>query len=173
MSSSVSRPMRSQVSPWDGRKLVYHQSGDLSEPVAFVRVDGQAEERSVGRVGREGADGDRVGGVESIVLHDDDRAGLTDGALAGRSGPDLAASRSSLQTERVDERLILGRMRAGRDNERLEGGLRRELRRSEVRNPDLDRTKSLGAEYGLAVSHEHTAPRRRCCGDGPCHGRYM
>lgn len=79
----------------DRCQLVHHQAADLAKLVARVGRDGQPEQRRFGRVGRHRADRDRVGGVESVVLHDDHRARLADIAAAGRRSPDFAASHSS------------------------------------------------------------------------------
>lgn len=64
------------------------------EAVGGTRLDQRAEQRCVGGVGRERADGDRGGGVEPVVPHDHDRAWLARVGAAGR-GPDLAALHAS------------------------------------------------------------------------------
>ena len=60
------------------------------------RADGT---RSFGLVSGEGADGDRVRRIESVVLHDDDGARLTRVILAARDRPDVAAPHSSSRSD--------------------------------------------------------------------------
>ena len=52
---------------WNGGDLVHHQPGGEKQPVAFTRLHGQAEQRRVGPIGGEGADRDRVRGVEAVI----------------------------------------------------------------------------------------------------------
>lgn len=78
-----------------GRDLVDHQSGGLTEPVRTIGFDQQPKQWRVGRVGRECANGHRVGSIEAIVLDDDDRSRLADIPAPCGSSPDLASIQAS------------------------------------------------------------------------------
>ena len=88
----------------DRRDLVDHQARGRPQAVRLVRFDSEAEQRSVGWIAREGADGDGLGGVEAIILHDHQRTRLARVVSASGSSPDLSALHSS--------RLIWRRMKA-------------------------------------------------------------
>jgi hypothetical protein len=92
--------MRADLGLGYGGDLVYHQPAGRTQAVALIRLDDEAEQRCVGRIGGEGANGDGVGRVETVVLHDDDRARLASVILAARDGPDLAAPHSSSRSAR-------------------------------------------------------------------------
>jgi hypothetical protein len=79
----------------DGGDLVDHQSRGLSQPGAGVRSDRQAKQGRVGWVGGHGADRDRRGRVEAVVLDDHRGSWLAGVCAAGCDRPDLAASHAS------------------------------------------------------------------------------
>src|SRR5713101_1272704 len=83
------------------RSLVHHQPGDHPEPVRLAGFDGGAEERSVGRIARDSADGDGARCAEPIILNDDDRPRFAGIVLPARSGPHLTALHSSTPAEMV------------------------------------------------------------------------
>ena len=84
-----------ELGPGNGRDLVDHEAARLAQPVCVIRLDPQAEERGLGRIGGERTDGHGIGGVEAVVLDDRDRTGLPDVAASGGSRPDLSAPQSS------------------------------------------------------------------------------
>ena len=65
-----------------GGDLVGHESTWGAEAVVRVRLNRNAEERGFGGVRCKSADGYRGGGVEAVVLDDDDRAGFA-GVVVG------------------------------------------------------------------------------------------
>ena len=89
-----------QISPRFTRRRRYRWSGPeparLSDAGYFVGLDEQSDQRCVGGISRERADGHRCGGVEAVVLDDDDGSGLADVSASRRSSPDLASIHSSL-----------------------------------------------------------------------------
>src|SRR6516225_9617605 len=50
--------------------------GGREQPVAVIRFDGQAKQGRFCLIGGKGADRDRVRGIETIILDDDDRTGF-------------------------------------------------------------------------------------------------
>ena len=90
-----------------GGQLVDHQPAGLAETVVVVWIDRHAEQWCVRGVGGHRAHGDRAGGVEAVVLHDDDRAGFADVAAACGGGPGSRRASLLVQAERVDECLIV------------------------------------------------------------------
>src|SRR5882724_11322508 len=84
-----------------GRNLVHHQPGDHPEPVRLAGFDGGTEERSIGRIARESADGDGARCAEPIILNDDDRPRFAGIVLTAGSGPHLTALHSSTPAEMV------------------------------------------------------------------------
>src|ERR1700734_4087719 len=79
---------------WHGCDLVYHQTAGRSQPVKLVRFHSEPEERGLRLVSGEGADGDGVGRIESVILQDGDGAWLTCVALTARDRPNIAAPHS-------------------------------------------------------------------------------
>jgi hypothetical protein len=65
-----------------GGDLVGHEAARGTEAVVRVRLYRNAEERGFGGVRCKSADGYRGGGVEAVVLDDDDRAGFA-GVVVG------------------------------------------------------------------------------------------
>ncbi len=84
----------------DRGDLVDHQPARLAHPGDVVRIDEQSDQRGIGRIGRECADGHRGSGIESIVLNDDNRSGFADVSAPSSSGPDLAPPHSSARASR-------------------------------------------------------------------------
>lgn len=66
--------LRSDLRLRDGRDLVHHQPARTARAVPFARRNRQTEERRLGLVGGEGADGGGAGGVEAIIPDDDNGA---------------------------------------------------------------------------------------------------
>jgi hypothetical protein len=66
----------------DGGDLVDHQPTGLSDASGLVGFDEQSDQRCVGRISGERTDGHRSGGIEAVVLDDDDGSGLADVAAA-------------------------------------------------------------------------------------------
>ena len=83
----------------DSGDLIHRQAARRAQAVALVRLDWQAEQRRVRLVSGEGADRDRVGGVEAVVLNNDDGAWLPGIILAAGDGPDVATLHSSPQSD--------------------------------------------------------------------------
>ena len=112
-SSSSSLPTRAPIFELgDCRDLVHHQAALGAQPVALVGRDGETYQRRVRRVGREGADRDRSGGVECVVLDDRNRPRLTSVVLpTRRRSRSLPVSFIAPVRDRVDERLIGPRVR--------------------------------------------------------------
>ena len=92
MSSSSSRPMR-VPSLVLGTVVILSTIKRHNARSVFrsFGCTGRPEERDVCRVRGEGADGDRVGGVEAVVLKDDDGAWLACVVLAAGERPDFAS----------------------------------------------------------------------------------
>ena len=90
---------RADLGLWDGGDLVHHQAARREQAVTLVRLDGQADQRRLGAIGGESADGDGVRGVEAIVLKDDDRARLARVGLATGDSSDVAPPHSSTQSD--------------------------------------------------------------------------
>jgi hypothetical protein len=65
----------------------------------FGWLDGQADQRRLGAIGGESADGDGIRGVEAIVLNDDDQARFARVGLATGDSPDVAPPHSSIQSD--------------------------------------------------------------------------
>ena len=64
--------------------------------IALVRFHWQPEQRCVGRIRGESADGNRVGRLEAVVLYDDGGARLARVVLSPGENPDVTAPHSSL-----------------------------------------------------------------------------
>jgi len=77
------------------RQLVDHEAARLVKAVLLTHFHEEPEERCLGGVGRERADGDRVSRVEPVILDDDNRLRLADVARPRCRGPDLATPHSS------------------------------------------------------------------------------
>lgn len=82
----------------DGRDLVHHQPTGRAQAVPRVGGDGEAKQRRLSFVRRENAEGDRVGGIETILLEDDRWAWLARIPLAAGDGPNLAPPHASPQS---------------------------------------------------------------------------
>lgn len=78
---------------WNRRHLIDHQSRRCLKSILLGRIDPQSKKRSVGGIGRQRADRDGFGGVESIVLQHDGRARFSGVGFAG-DGPDVTALQS-------------------------------------------------------------------------------
>ena len=65
------------VRPRHRHDLVDHDPADLAQTVALRWLDDQAKERRLGLVGRESAEGYRVGTLEGVFLNDYSRPRLT------------------------------------------------------------------------------------------------
>jgi hypothetical protein len=74
---------RPELSLGNGGDLIHHQSADSTQAVRAVGLDRQAKQGSIGRVGRESANRDRICLVESIVLKDHHWARFSRGSLSG------------------------------------------------------------------------------------------
>ena len=83
----------------DGRDLVDHYPAGRVKSVPLVRLHDEPKQWSVGLVGREGADGNRVRRAEGVVLHDDDWPRLTCIVLPAGDRPDVASLHSSPRSE--------------------------------------------------------------------------
>src|SRR3984957_12524614 len=75
--------------------LVHHQAAARPETVACIRLDRQTEQRRLRRIGSEGANSERIRGVEAIILQDRDGTRLARITLAGRNAPNLATLHAS------------------------------------------------------------------------------
>ena len=87
------------------------------KPVS-VEFQRDPQQRDPSGVAGQRADGDRVGGVEAVVLQDQHGARFARVMRTSGRGPQLTAPHSSSSSlfeprDRVDECSILGRMRAG------------------------------------------------------------
>jgi len=78
-----------------GRDLVHHEAAGAPQSIAIVRLDAQAEQGCLGRIGGEGADGDGLRGVEAIVLNNNNRPRLAGVILAAGDRVNVAALNSS------------------------------------------------------------------------------
>lgn len=83
----------------NGRDLVHHQATGRTQAIFRTRNDDEAQQRRIGWIRGEGANGDGVCAVETIILNDDNRTRLTRIILAARNGPDLAPFHSSPQSD--------------------------------------------------------------------------
>ena len=100
ISASASLPMRRpSFGLWHRRNLVDHQSRGRLQPVALLGFDRKTQQRSLGRIAREGADRNGLGRVEAIVLHDHDWTRLARIVRAASRRPNLTAPHSSLSIE--------------------------------------------------------------------------
>src|SRR5207244_365382 len=79
----------------NGRDLVHHDAAGDAQSIAFVWNYQQPKQRGIGLVGRECADRNRGGCVETVILYDDDGPCLADVVLAARDGPDVASCHSA------------------------------------------------------------------------------
>src|SRR5262245_18117364 len=85
--------------------LVHHEAAGGAKAIALVRLHDKAEQRRVGRVGGKGANRDRVGGIETVVLHDDGGARLASVIVAPGHGPDCPAPHSSPQSDTASRKV--------------------------------------------------------------------
>ena len=81
-----------QVGPRHRRDLVDHHLTGLVEAGDGRRIDINSSQRSLDRITREGADGNRSSGVETVVLHNDNRTRLARIGAAGSGRVDIASS---------------------------------------------------------------------------------
>jgi len=79
---------------WNGRDLVCHKMPVKIQPVRFGWLNSDTEQWRVGRIAREGADGDGTRSVEAIVLQNDDGLRLAGVVFAASDLPDFAAPHS-------------------------------------------------------------------------------
>jgi internalin A len=91
--------LRTHLGLRDGGDLVHHQPAGRKQSIAVIRFDGQAEQRRFRLISGEGTDRDRVRGVETVILDDDDRTGLPGIILAARDSPDVATPHSFSQSD--------------------------------------------------------------------------
>jgi hypothetical protein len=66
----------------------------MAEPVALARLYGDPEQRGLGWIRRETADGYRAGGVEPVILEDYNWTWFAGVVLPSSDGPDLTALHS-------------------------------------------------------------------------------
>src|SRR5579872_1098234 len=81
--------MITEVGPWHRGDLVDHHSTRLLEAGDGGRIHIDSSQRSIDRIGRQGADGHRCGGVETVILHDDNRTRLAGARATGGGGVDI------------------------------------------------------------------------------------
>ena len=99
-SSSSSEPIRDPTLALGMvGNLVDHQPARRPQSVAPARLNQQPKQRGLGRVSGEGADGDRGGGVETVILENDHWPGFAGVVLAARDGPDLASLHPAKRSE--------------------------------------------------------------------------
>ena len=79
-----------QVLPADSGDLVDHDIAVFVETVLRTGRKQEAKQRGIGRIAGQGADGHGTCGLETVVLHDDDRAGLAGIVAAARRDPQFA-----------------------------------------------------------------------------------
>jgi hypothetical protein len=92
--SETTQP-RPELAPWNGRDFVNHQAARRMQAIVRARRHQQTKQRSIGRIGRERADGDRIRHVKMIILNDHYRSRFARVILAARSRPDLATPHPS------------------------------------------------------------------------------
>ena len=83
----------------NSRDLIHHQPASSAQPVAFVWLDRQPEQRSLGRVGSECAYRDRIRPVETVVLKNHNGTGLAGVVFTAGNGPNLATLHIAPQSE--------------------------------------------------------------------------
>src|SRR5579859_1239905 len=79
--------------------FVHHEAGGRAEPVGGAGLDEQAEKGRVRRIGGEGANGDRSGLVEAIVLKNDHGTRFAGVVFTAGNGPNLAAPHAPFPSE--------------------------------------------------------------------------
>jgi len=84
-----------ELGAWNRRDLVHHQVAGLSNSVRLIRSHRKPKQWRLGGIRGERTDGHRRGGIESIILDNDDRSRFSDVPAACRCGPDLTASHPS------------------------------------------------------------------------------
>ncbi len=77
-----------------GGELVDHDAARVGQALAGPDVQLDAQQWDLGGVTGQWADGDRVGGVESVVLHDENRPRLAGVVLTASGRPELASPHS-------------------------------------------------------------------------------
>ena len=82
--------MRADLRPRNSRDLIDHQPAKRPQSVAFAGLDRETKQRSIGWVGGERADGDRICHVETVVLKNHDWTRLSSVALAACDSPNFA-----------------------------------------------------------------------------------
>jgi len=100
MSSSISRPTRAPIFDFGTVvDLIHHQPANSAKAVAFVWLDRQPKQRSIGGVGSERAYRDQIRHIETVVLKYHNRTGLSSVILAARNGPNFTALHIPPQSE--------------------------------------------------------------------------
>ncbi len=84
---------------WNRRDLIHHQATNSSESVGLARLNEESKKRSIGWIGSERAQRNRIRHVETVVLKNHHRTWLSSVVLTARNGPDLAALHVPPQSE--------------------------------------------------------------------------
>jgi hypothetical protein len=114
-------------------------------PLRAFGLDGQAEQRRLRQVGGKGADGNGRRCVEPVILNNDDGPLFAGVILAPSDDMNATASFIISIRERVDERLIILRLRTGGDGMRLAVRLGTKAPCPHIWHPDLDGAQAQGA----------------------------
>lgn len=83
----------------NGGDFVHHEAGGDAKSIGGAGLDQQAEKRRVRGIGGEGANGDRSGLVEAIVLKNEDGTRFAGVVFATGNAPNLAAPHALFPSE--------------------------------------------------------------------------
>jgi hypothetical protein len=75
---------------WNGCNLIYHQATVSPQSIRLARFDQKPKKGSIGWIGREGTHRNRMRHVETVVLEDHHRPGLSCVVLATSNSPNLS-----------------------------------------------------------------------------------
>ena len=141
--------------PSNGRNLVDHQAAGGPQSVFRTRLDDQVKQWGVGRIGGEGADRDRVGPTEAVILESYDRSGFAYIAprRQQRSRSHHVSSAGPIRNH-FDEVLILLGVQTMGDGKRLAMRLDCEVGGTHIRHPNLGRVGMWrgGGRPGMSVA---------------------